>query len=266
MSRLSQAILSSLLGLAVPLMLPGVVHASGDADAPPPGSSAEIVAGVGRPRERPGPPTGSGSGSGSEPGSGADEPGEAAGPVPVVIDQCNLPWVSALPECPEPVPAAPGAPPPPPAAELVAQLALDRVTIRVPQPHTSPPEDGFQLTGLAAWFWLDEEEWRPVTARAELGGVWAEVSARPTRAVWTPGDGADPVTCTGPGRPHPGTAGHHRTACGHVYTDVGEYTIEVEVTYAVTWRASTGQAGVEAPITLTADLPIRVEQRQAVVD
>jgi hypothetical protein len=148
----------------------------------------------------------------------------------------------------------------------VAQLALDQVTIQVPEPHTSPDEDGFQLTGLTTWFWMDPAGWRPATARAELAGVWAEVTATPSRAVWTPGDGSGPVTCTGPGRRHPGTPGDHRTDCGHVYAEVGAVTVRVAVTYEVTWRASTGESGAHDPLVLTTALPIRVEQPQVVVD
>jgi len=169
----------------------------------------------------------------------------------------------------------PGAPPPPAAPDappvfvidpaVLAQEAREAIRLPLPRPHTSPPEDGFQLVGLETWFWLDEASWRPVTARAELPGIWAEVTATPTRATWTSGDGGAAVTCSGPGARHPGTAGAE-TECGHTYLDVGSHTVEVEVTFAVTWRASNGAAGVQEPITVTADLPITVEQRQAVID
>lgn len=175
---------------------------------------------------------------------------------------CQLP----VPGAPPTTPAAPDAPPVfviDPA--VLAQEARESVRLPVPQPHTSPPEDGFQLVGLETWFWLDAAGWRPVTARAELPGIWAEVTATPTRATWSPGDGRASVACDGPGARHPGTSGA-ATDCGHTYLDVGTYTIAVEVTFAVAWEASNGASGTQEPITVGAELPITVEQRQAVID
>lgn len=157
-----------------------------------------------------------------------------------------------------------GAGPTPPAItpEILAQAVRDEVAIAVPRPGTSPA--GPQVTGLRTWFWLDRSAWRPVTARAELPGLWAEVTATPVRATWTPGDGSPPVTCEGPGRPHPGTAGA-TTTCGHTYTRTGAHTLRVAVTYAVTWRSSTGASGTQDPIVLGTTAPVTVEQRQVVV-
>jgi hypothetical protein len=148
---------------------------------------------------------------------------------------------------------------------VLAQQAREAVELPLPRPHTSPPEDGFQLVGLETWFWLDADRWHPVTARAELPGIWAEVTATPTQDSWTPGDGGPVVVCDGPGERHPGTAGSE-TDCGHTYLDLGSFTIAVEVTFTVTWRASNGASGTQAPITVGAELPVTVEQRQAVID
>lgn len=150
----------------------------------------------------------------------------------------------------------------PPAID-VAQLALDSVDFTIPTPHTSPP--GRQITGLTTWFWLDPGQWQPTTAHAEIPGLWASVTVTPTTARWTPGDGAAAVTCEGPGRPHPGTDGA-RTGCGHTYTNHGDYTLTIDVTYTVTWTSSTGAGGTLDPVTLTTSTPIHVEQRQAVTD
>ncbi|HMJ76444.1 MAG TPA: hypothetical protein VK507_10755 [Iamia sp.] len=148
--------------------------------------------------------------------------------------------------------------------ETLAQMALDSATIALPRPHTSP--DGVpQMTGLMTWFWIDPAAWAPISARAEVPGVWAEVTATPTRATWTPGDGGAAVTCDGPGRAHPGTAGA-TTDCGHTYVDIGSYPLTVDVTYEVSWDSSTGAGGVLDPIVVSGEVPITVEQRQAVID
>lgn len=158
--------------------------------------------------------------------------------------------------------AEPGAP----TAAAMALLALharEQVTVTAPEPHLSPA-DVPQVTGLRTWFWLDPAAWRAETVRAEVPGLWAEVTATPTRAEWDPGDGGPPVTCAGPGRPHPGTSGA-TTDCGHVYEVVGAYTLTVTVTYAVTWRSSTGETGAQDPFVLSAETPVTVTQRQVVL-
>jgi len=157
--------------------------------------------------------------------------------------------------CPTDDPAAPVDP------VVVAQMALDRVTFSIPEPRTSP--EGHQLTGLATWFWLDPDQWLSHTARAELPGVWAEVTASPVSVAWDPGDGSAPVVCDGPGRP--ATSGGEPD-CAHVYTVVGDYTLTVRVTYAVTWRSSTGASGTLDAIVLASTAPVEVQQRQAVTD
>lgn len=173
-------------------------------------------------------------------------------PVP-----CSVQWIRD--EGGAPVPPGAG----PPVAAVLALQAREQVTVRVPRLHTSP--DGVpQLAGKRTWYWMDPEEWRPVTVRAEIPGVWSEVTATPTRTVWHPGDGGPTVACAGPGRPHPGTGGA-TTTCGHVYTTVGAYTLRAAVTYEVTWRSSTGEAGTQDPFVLTAALPLTVEERQVVV-
>jgi hypothetical protein len=202
-----------------------------------------------------------GAGSSGGDGGGA-EAGEAVGAVPVVGGCATVPVGAVCGGDGAEEPAAPAAPAFDPV--VLAQAALDSAPIALPEPHTSP--DGVpQMTGLATWFWLEPGSWEPVSARAELPGIWAEVTATPTRATWTPGDGSAAVVCTGPGRPHPGSAGA-TTDCGHTYVDVGSYTLVVEVTYTVTWTSSTGASAALDPITVGAELPVTVEQRQAVID
>lgn len=162
-------------------------------------------------------------------------------------------------------PAGPALPAPVIDLATIAQAVRNEVPVPLPTPHTSPPEAGFQLTGLQTWFWLDADEWEPTSVRAEIPGVWVEVTATPTTATWEPGDGTPAVTCTGPSRPHPGTAGA-ATECGHTYLAVGDFTLTVSVEFAVTWEASTGEGGTLDPITLTTQLPINVQQRQVVID
>lgn len=242
------------VGLAMAYLMshPGVGGADTGNDNP--GGSGSIGAEVSTPGTG---STGSGSNGSNE--GGSDDSGEPnAGPLYCGMpgadpDTCsNQPAIQDLPAIPPGIPAS-----------VAAAVARDQVDITIPGLHTSP--DGVsQVTGMRTWFWLDSSQWRSTTVRAELPGVWAEVTARPVRSRWTPGDGGATVVCDGRGRPHPGTSGA-TTDCGHVYTTTGRYTLEVAVIYEVTWRSSTGETGVQDPLVLTGDLPITVEQRQVVV-
>ncbi len=206
--------------------------------------------------------TGGGSGSGTG-GRRVEDPSNPLDQVKA----CKPGACNAAPAAPPaPAPAGPRAPAaaPLPNPAIVAEAARQEVPIRIPRPHTSP--DGVpQVTGLKTWYWMDPAQWAPATARAELPGLWAEVTATPTRTVWTPDDGGATVTCAGPGRRHPGTS-RATTDCGHVYSDKGAYTVRVAVTYEVTWRSSTGESGTQDPIILTTNLPITVEERQVVTN
>lgn len=261
------AALALLGALLVVAALPA--EASGGLDDDPGGPTGTIGADVATPG-RPGGggrPSGEGSGGGGRPGGGPVPAAIRNAPTESGLFRCDADFSTfACPEPPGTAPAPPagGGAAPLPDPAIVAQAARQEVPIRVPRPHTSP--DGVpQVTGLKTWYWMDEAEWSPATARAELPGIWAEVTATPTKAVWTPGDGATPVTCRGPSRPHPGTSGA-TTDCGHTYTDVGSPTVRVAVTYEVTWRSSTGRSGVQDPIVLTTSLPLTVEQRQVVTN
>ena len=280
------SVAGAVLALAALAPLPAAA-ADGSYNPPPsvgteveaPGSAGGGGQWIGGAGSRPADGEGDGAGEGASRGGGGG--GRPAGPPRhpgLSYEQCvSLLEFSADREaCQMPVPGAPPAPPgqpPAPGAPPVyvidpatlAQEARESVELPLPQPHTSPPEDGFQLVGLETWFWLDRSAWHPVTARAELPGIWAEVTATPTRATWAPGDGRASVACDGPGAPHPGRGGA-ATDCGHTYLDVGTFTIAVEVTFAVTWRASNGASGTQDPITVSAELPITVEQRQVVID
>ncbi len=265
------AVLGCIVGLATPVAADDGLDVP--SDPPSIGAEVELPPGGGGPRPDPGD---GGSGGGARPE--AEEVEADGGPVVPTHPGLTYEECVALLQFSEDreacqLPPEPGAPPPPPGAPPVhvidpaalAQEARETVELPLPQPHTSPPEDGFQLVGLETWFWLDAASWQPVTARAELPGIWAEVTATPTSATWTPGDGGAAVVCPGPGAAHPGTAGA-ATDCGHTYVDLGTFTVAVEVTFAVTWRASNGTSGTQPPIVVSAAVPIRVEQRQAVID
>lgn len=229
------------------------------------GASGDVGAGASS-----GPSPGQGGGTGSRPpssggsGGGGGGGSEAVDTGPTRCEVMALEGRSCLTPIGDPATGGGGPPAPVVAPAVLAVSARESVPIVMPEIHTSP--DGVaQLAGLETWFWLPEDQWQSVTARAEVPGLWVQVTATPTTSTWDPGDGSAAVVCDGPGRPHPGT-GDASTDCGHTYTDAGSYTLTVEVAYAIEWVASTGESGTLDTLVLVDSEPIDVEQRQAVTD
>jgi hypothetical protein len=137
---------------------------------------------------------------------------------------------------------------------------------------TAPPRGSDGLVGLPEWFWVPRGQWQPITSPiAQAGAVWAQVTATPSRLVFTPGAGLSPVSCAGPGtryKPHlPAPAQH--TACSYTYTQSsdglpgGVYAASVSITWTATWRGSGGTGGVLPAKTSTTQIPLPVAEAQA---
>ena len=105
--------------------------------------------------------------------------------------------------------------------------AYDQAVGRIPQPDISPlapPVE--QGTLVNAPLWLAVQPPAPVSARAEAGPVWAEVTATFGGLTWdmgVPGTDADVVYCDGPGEPWTGPAPDwsdpwSTPPCGYNYT------------------------------------------------
>jgi hypothetical protein len=107
-------------------------------------------------------------------------------------------------------------------------------------------DDGTRYTvvQVPTWFWTSASTYRPVTARAAVGGVWARVTVSPTGLSFTPGDGSAAVRCAGPGRAWvAGRDGQWDRApggCDFVYkhSSVDDPHRTVTATYAITWSVS----------------------------
>lgn len=158
------------------------------------------------------------------------------------------------------VPAPP--PPPPPDPADLAQIARELLPVRMPTPHTSPTETGFQLTPFETWLYLDAGAWVPVQATVELDGVSATVTAKPDRMKWEMGDGKV-VECSGPGEARQQGAS---APCGHRYSVAGQYSVLVTVTWKATWTSNTGAAGTQADVLTSAAIGLEVRSGQAVTD
>ena len=144
------------------------------------------------------------------------------------------------------------------AAEAVRDLRLPLPGIRV---NPSPP--AAQLVFLPTWLWLDAASWGPRAATASVPGLSVTATARPSRLVFSAGDGVS-VSCVGRGTPW--TQGTDPEAgsptCGHTYTRRGVFTLTATVTWEVSW-AGGGRAGTVPDLVTTAAVQVRVVESQA---
>lgn len=169
----------------------------------------------------------------------------------------------------------------PPAVDpaVLAAQALSSLEIPVPTTGRYPSgalPDGRPYTVVNAytWFWSDPATFDTLTARADSGGVWAEVSVVPTALTFTPGDGAAAVVCAGPGTawaPANGVWAPSPTGCDYRYphSSIDEPAEQVTAAYTiewiVSWTASTGADGVLPPLATTSTSTFAVAEAQALV-
>ncbi|NYE50029.1 hypothetical protein HDA32_005149 [Spinactinospora alkalitolerans] len=130
------------------------------------------------------------------------------------------------------------------------------------------------LVQVPVWLWVDEETWRPESARAEVPGGSVSVTAAPRSADWSMGDG-EVVSCTGPGMPF--VVGRDDPAapspeCGHTYTRAsagepgGVYELGLDVTWEVTWESSEGDGGELDPLVTSSSAEFDVVESQGLVE
>jgi hypothetical protein len=170
------------------------------------------------------------------------------------------------------LPQTPGTPAPTVSPAQLAALAYQQLVIPVPTISTAPPRGHDGLVGLPEFFWADRAQWRPLNRRAEAGGVWAEVTAVPSRLVVRPGDGSS-VACAGPGVPYDlgRSPDAQDTGCTHLYqrSSAGlansAYSVTANAVWTATWVGSGGSGGALPPTTRSVSFPLRVAEGQALV-
>jgi hypothetical protein len=106
--------------------------------------------------------------------------------------------------------------------QAVIDAAYDEAVSKVPLPslNISPRPDVGVPAQLGIWLAVNDPG--QVNAFAEVGPVWASVTARFTGTTWNMGNG-DVVECAGLGTPYPeGSGTYEQGPCGYTYTRVGE--------------------------------------------
>jgi hypothetical protein len=153
----------------------------------------------------------------------------------------------------------------------LAQQAWNELKLPLPQVGTAPPRGSAGLVGLPEWVWVPASQWRPLTKRADAGGVWAQVTATPKQVIVAPGAGLSPVTCAGPGTAYaPGRpASSQHTDCSYTYarSSAGQpgavYRVTVRVVWGGVWVGSGGAGGTLPDISRSTTFGLRVAEAQS---
>lgn len=159
----------------------------------------------------------------------------------------------------------------------VVNRAEDSVTERVTRFlfHTAPPADR-NVVNVGTWFWVPKATWKPVSATAHVvlpyGAFSVTVTATPSRLRFEPGDGSDPVWCTGPGRPWSTRLGDDEPSdCMHTYRHAsddrprGRFDARTSVQWNVRVSSNFGLGFPLPPLTLGLATPVTVKELQAVL-
>ena len=161
-----------------------------------------------------------------------------------------------------------------PAPGEVAQIAVERMSLRAIEIGMSPSPNGAGVVGQPTWLWVQDPGERttgPISRTASAGSVTVTATARLERIVWDMGDGAQ-VVCTGTGTPYTTDRGRSASPdCGHTYTresgyEPGQrYTVTATSEWAVEWRGA-GQTGSLDLDGLTRSVQVSVGEAQVLVN
>jgi hypothetical protein len=152
----------------------------------------------------------------------------------------------------------------------------------LPRPplHLAPPA-AHQVVNVGTWFWTDASAWEPVSITAWIptpeGPLWVTTTARPTRLVLDPGDGrwgSGPVNCLGPGvswSPGLGDGAPSPFGCDYTYRHSSSrspngstFTARLSTVWAVSWRASTGEAGSAGELQTSTSTQVTVHELEGI--
>lgn len=156
--------------------------------------------------------------------------------------------------------------------DLIAS-ASQQVQAQVPSPemNINPAASVGGTVNVGLWLALDDPG--QVSITAEVGPVWATVSARFVGSLWEFGNG-DSVACDGLGTPIVDKATADQGPCGYTYrwpsapkftgTDDLAYDCSVTGRWVVTYATSAGTTGTLTPIDRTIEYRYQVRELQTV--
>ena len=168
--------------------------------------------------------------------------------------------------------------PPPPTVDDLMPGAYDRAVAQIllPEPALSPPVEVGSLVNFGMWLAVAESE--PVTARAQVGAVWAQATATLTSTTFDMGNG-DVVECDGAGDPLTPDSplwdtDEQSPVCGYTYewpsapqfTGTGDLAYHLTVTthWEVRGTGSDGRNEALGPIDVPFEFTYQVREVQTV--
>jgi len=172
-----------------------------------------------------------------------------------------------------------GEEPAPPTVDDLLPGAYDDAVSQIPLPDASvisPPLEQGSLVNFGMWLAVPEVV--PVTARAEAGGVWAEVTATLTSTTFDMGNG-DVVECEGTGEILTSESPSWDTdeaspSCGYTYewpsapqftgTDDLAYHLTITTHWEVRGTGSDGRDVAMTPVDIPFEFTYQVREVQTV--
>jgi hypothetical protein len=157
---------------------------------------------------------------------------------------------------------------------LLEQLREQRLPKPAPVFELLDPEFGWAYVRTPLDFRAGADSWRPVSATAAIGPVWATVTARPESLTFTPGDpaGPGPVSCAGddPVAPYVAEA---PGACSYTYLNASStspfdgyhFQTSMEIEWSISWTSSTGAGGALSPYSTSASALLAVAEVKGLV-
>ncbi|MET7621945.1 ATP/GTP-binding protein [Streptomyces sp. NPDC005408] len=155
---------------------------------------------------------------------------------------------------------------------VLAQQAVDKMTLTGPDININPKPGGKGLVGMPVWMAANQglTTWGPNTASASAGGITVTATATVSKVVWQMGDGTT-VACAGPGTVYKTSYGLKDSPdCGHVYNQpsskspAGTYKVTATATWSVDWVAFGGGAAGQLTEVRDSDVELTIVESQAV--
>ena len=124
------------------------------------------------------------------------------------------------------------------ATTLKVQIPYELANARI-----APPPTYHTYISYKNWLWVDEAQWRTVSATESLRGATVTLSATPSYVSWDMGNG-DTVSCAGPGRAWvTGMPEDAPTNCSYAYASMVDptgdtWTVTAQINYTLAWTCS----------------------------
>lgn len=155
-------------------------------------------------------------------------------------------------------PADPAAAVPVPQPAVLAQMAVEELTLQPPSIQLSAAESTF--VGVPVWLWIERGQrfTGPVRATATAGAARVEATGRLVAVEWSMGPDGAVVRCTGPGTPWTAQTGPSPD-CGYVYEQrslpgrtggTGRWRITATSVWQVEWSGVSDGAPVSGAQTV----------------